>query len=287
MDGIEATKEIRRLEKLSYASAFPSATPPGDQSRANSALSDLARTAPPTPFHSSVIIVALTASSLESDRVNALAAGCNDFLTKPVSLPWLDKKIIEWGSIKALQMWANPDLTKDIQTGQDAKVKAFQLHIPRTEARASPTPTPTSAVPTTGSDGIPPVIVPVSTSSNEPKAATDVPLPVPEASHSKGDNQTPFIGGEEALTIYLSEQDNEESRDALHRKESLIKHGRKGVSPTAPSIASVLSTPISTHDALPPATDAAPLPSPNICNIKQPGTPIITPPSPPGEKHSN
>jgi len=38
-------------------------------------------------------IIALTASAFESDRVKALAAGCDDFDTKPVDLPRLLGKI--------------------------------------------------------------------------------------------------------------------------------------------------------------------------------------------------
>ncbi|CAG8714273.1 96_t:CDS:2 [Cetraspora pellucida] len=114
MDGIEATKTIRRLEKSQKIGVFPSTPPafptsslPLSDSSLTSSTSAPASTStlepPDTPTLSSpVIIMALTASSLPSDRQNALAAGCNDFLTKPVSLEWLEKKINEWGCMQAL-----------------------------------------------------------------------------------------------------------------------------------------------------------------------------------------
>jgi osomolarity two-component system, response regulator SSK1 len=81
MSGLEATKEIRRLEGVNGIGVFGG--------KAN-AVNGTDR--PPIPreddlgdkndFKSPVIIVALTASSLQSDRHEALAAGCNDFLTK-------------------------------------------------------------------------------------------------------------------------------------------------------------------------------------------------------------
>lgn len=89
MNGLDATREIRRLERVNKIGIFSNsaastptfansigsledgAAPEGEDSLMNTGL-----------FKSPVIIVALTASSLQSDRHEALAAGCNDFLTK-------------------------------------------------------------------------------------------------------------------------------------------------------------------------------------------------------------
>ncbi|KAJ2918267.1 hypothetical protein MD484_g2186, partial [Candolleomyces efflorescens] len=143
MDGIEATKEIRRLEKTSNAAGFPQLTPTTEGQRTPSDVSSSSDSrSAASPYRSSVIIVALTASSLQSDRVAALAAGCNDFLTKPVSLLWLNNKIIEWGSIKALQMWADlrPDAVRTMNNGQAVKARAVaeKLHVPPRKPTPSP-----------------------------------------------------------------------------------------------------------------------------------------------------
>ncbi len=81
MNGLEATREIRRIEKVNSIGVFSSsASSPPDEVLPEPAEEDkLANT---EMFKSPVIIVALTASSLQSDRHEALAAGCNDFLTK-------------------------------------------------------------------------------------------------------------------------------------------------------------------------------------------------------------
>ena len=126
MNGLSATKEIRRLERLNGVGVFPK-TASGRSSASSTSASTCTSPSPFAPFtpfvplaegdtegaagggkaslslspaprasglkaedtlvdlslfKSPVIIVALTASSLQSDRREALAAGCNDFLTK-------------------------------------------------------------------------------------------------------------------------------------------------------------------------------------------------------------
>ncbi|TFL00606.1 hypothetical protein BDV98DRAFT_593932 [Pterulicium gracile] len=146
MNGIQATKEIRRLERANAQAGYPPSPNVEERASPIRTPSEVSSETRSSPYRSSVIVVALTASSLQSDRVAALAAGCNDFLTKPVSLQWLNNKIIEWGSIKALQMWADlrPDLSKNLSTDQDAKAHdvAERLHVPKGRRTPSPSRSP-------------------------------------------------------------------------------------------------------------------------------------------------
>ncbi|KAL2813241.1 hypothetical protein BJX63DRAFT_421327 [Aspergillus granulosus] len=107
MNGLEATKEIRRLERLNGIGVFPKKqsgvlSAAGGNSTSPDPLTEEDTLHDLSLFRSPVIIVALTASSLQSDRHEALAAGCNDFLTKPVRFEWLEQKVTEWGCMQAL-----------------------------------------------------------------------------------------------------------------------------------------------------------------------------------------
>lgn len=92
MSGLEATREIRRLERLNSIGVFSSSPSslPEQEETTDGEVAEKDRLGNISLFKSPVIIVALTASSLQSDRHEALAAGCNDFLTKVSSSPGLN-----------------------------------------------------------------------------------------------------------------------------------------------------------------------------------------------------
>ncbi len=69
MDGFEATREIRRREALPSRAAFPR-----------------------PPVH----IIALTANAMQGDRDRCLAAGMNDYISKPVKQADLKEAIDRW-----------------------------------------------------------------------------------------------------------------------------------------------------------------------------------------------
>lgn len=93
LSGIEAAKQIRDFEKQNGI---------GIQKSLNNSHTNLEKGTSKRFSQAPVIIVALTASNSQMDKRKALLSGCNDYLTKPVNLHWLSKKITEWGCMQAL-----------------------------------------------------------------------------------------------------------------------------------------------------------------------------------------
>jgi osomolarity two-component system response regulator SSK1 len=147
MNGLEATREIRRLEKLNGIGVFSSSA---ISTAPEQAVEPQGEDKLPTTllFKSPVIIVALTASSLQSDRHEALAAGCNDFLTKvglhvhsphsscplrlelttpqPVNFVWLERKVMEWGCMQALIDFDGWRKWKDFSATEEAQLASSE-----------------------------------------------------------------------------------------------------------------------------------------------------------------
>ncbi|KAJ5935956.1 hypothetical protein N7454_005254 [Penicillium verhagenii] len=115
MNGLDATKEVRRLEWLNGIGVLPKTVsgcsvqganctfPPRKEFKHRHLLSEEDALADRSMFHSPAVIVAMTASSLQTDRQEALTAGfATNLNEKPVRFPWLKQKVTEWGCMQAL-----------------------------------------------------------------------------------------------------------------------------------------------------------------------------------------
>jgi CheY-like chemotaxis protein len=143
MDGLEATRAIRERQKDGVAH-------PNYQSR--------------------IIIVAMTAQAMQGDREKCLAAGMDDYLSKPI-LPKEVRAIVE--------RWA-PQATP---AAPAASVPNVEVPVPVPAPKAdAPVPVPTAAaeapapVPTAAADAPAPVPVPVPTAAAEAPAVEEPPV---------------------------------------------------------------------------------------------------------------
>ncbi|KNE55246.1 hypothetical protein AMAG_01159 [Allomyces macrogynus ATCC 38327] len=75
MDGLEATRQMRAVESAASEGG---------------------------PRSPRAVIVALSAGAAATNRRAALAAGCDDYVEKPVNLKWLERRMVEWACMQAI-----------------------------------------------------------------------------------------------------------------------------------------------------------------------------------------
>ncbi|RGB25005.1 hypothetical protein C1646_821277 [Rhizophagus diaphanus] len=94
-DGIVATKEIRKIERGEESYLLQSHTSsPGSQSPSDTSAEGTCKIG--RKRRKKAIIVAMTGLASDEDSQAAEAAGCNEFLTKPVSIKSLNARMESW-----------------------------------------------------------------------------------------------------------------------------------------------------------------------------------------------